>query len=91
MVVLVLLIRILSVWPALAGLAVTVAIIPATMIMGKVLAGVRRASMQAADARVKLTTEVITGACVSYVLCIFFLAHACSLSALSLVGGSAWA
>lgn len=57
-----LLIRILSIWPALAGLGVTVAIIPATMGLGKLLAATRRRSMAAADARVKLITEVITGA-----------------------------
>ena len=61
-VVMLLLIRVLSVWPALAGLAVTVAIIPATMVVGKLLAKTRRVSMAAADARVKLITEVVTGA-----------------------------
>jgi hypothetical protein len=56
-----LLIRILTLWPALAGLGVTVAIIPMTTGLGKLLAAVRRESMAAADARVKLITEVITG------------------------------
>lgn len=57
-----LLIRILSVWPALAGLLVTVALIPLTMGLGKLLTRARRQSVAAADARVKLITEVITGA-----------------------------
>ncbi|KIY92311.1 hypothetical protein MNEG_15652 [Monoraphidium neglectum] len=56
-----LLIRILTVWPALAGLLVTVAIIPLTWLLGKLLAKARRQAMVAADARVKLITEVITG------------------------------
>ncbi|GBF89551.1 canalicular multispecific organic anion transporter [Raphidocelis subcapitata] len=60
-VVMALLIRILSIWPALAGLLVTIALLPMTMGLGKLLARVRRQSIAAADARVKLVTEVITG------------------------------
>jgi hypothetical protein len=60
-VVMALLIRVLTVWPALAGLAVTIAIIPTTMLLGKLLTSARRESMAAADQRIKLMTEVITG------------------------------
>jgi hypothetical protein len=56
-----LLIRVLTVWPALAGLGVTIAIIPTTMLLGKLLTSARRESMAAADQRIKLMTEVITG------------------------------
>lgn len=55
------LVRVLSVWPALAGLAVTIAIIPLTMALGKLLTAARKDSVAAADQRIKLTTEVITG------------------------------
>jgi hypothetical protein len=68
-----LLIRILTVWPALAGLLVTVAIIPLTWLLGKLLAKARRQAMVAADARVKLITEVITGeagSCVCVCVCV---------------------
>jgi hypothetical protein len=61
-VVMALLIRVLTVWPALAGLGVTIAIIPTTMLLGKLLTSARRESMAAADQRIKLMTEVITGA-----------------------------
>ncbi|WIA42403.1 hypothetical protein OEZ86_008404 [Tetradesmus obliquus] len=60
-VVMALLIRVLTVWPALAGLGVTIAIIPTTMLLGKLLTSARRESMAAADMRIKLMTEVITG------------------------------
>lgn len=60
-VVMTMLIRVLTVWPALAGLAVTVAIIPLTMFLGNRLTAARKESVVAADQRVKLMTEVITG------------------------------
>eukprot|EP00775_Hariotina_reticulata_P001784 gene1784-2118_t len=60
-IVMAMLVRVLSLWPALAGLAVTVAIIPLTMLLGRLLTAARKDSMAAADARVKLVTEVITG------------------------------
>jgi hypothetical protein len=60
--VMAMLIRILTFWPALAGFGVTVSLLPLSMAMGKLLAGARRRGMAAADARVKLITEVITGA-----------------------------
>jgi hypothetical protein len=56
-----LLVRVLTLWPALAGLGMTVAIIPLTMLLGKLMTAARKDSVAAADARVKLTTEVITG------------------------------
>lgn len=66
-----LLVRVLSLWPALAGLGMTVAIIPLTMLLGKLMTAARKDSVAAADARVKLTTEVITGVCVCvYTACL---------------------
>jgi hypothetical protein len=59
--VMAMLVRVLTLWPALAGLSVTVAIIPLTMMLGRLLTAARKDSMAAADARVKLVTEVITG------------------------------
>lgn len=60
-VVMSMLVRVLTLWPALAGLGMTVAIIPLTMLLGRLLTAARKESVAAADARVKLTTEVITG------------------------------
>lgn len=56
------LVRVLTLWPSLAGLGVTVAIIPLTMLLGRLLTDARKASVAAADARVKLVSEVVTGA-----------------------------
>ncbi len=60
-IVMTLLVRKLTLLPALAGVAVTVAIVPMTMLLGRLLAAARREAVSAADARVKLVTEVITG------------------------------
>ncbi|KAF8057290.1 Abcc2 [Scenedesmus sp. PABB004] len=60
-VVMALLVRVLSFGPALAGLGVTVAIIPLTMLLGRLLTSARKEAIAAADQRVKLVTEVITG------------------------------
>jgi ATP-binding cassette subfamily C (CFTR/MRP) protein 1 len=60
-IVMAMLVRVLTLWPALAGLGMTVAIIPLTMLLGKLMTAARKESVAAADARVKLTTEVITG------------------------------
>jgi hypothetical protein len=55
------LVRLLG-WPAaLAGLSVTVAIIPLSAAVGKRLAQARKDMVNHSDARVKLATEVITG------------------------------
>lgn len=61
MIVMCLLVRVLTLWPALAGLGMTVAIIPLTLLLGRLMTAARRESVAAADARIKLTTEVITG------------------------------
>lgn len=60
-IVMCLLVRVLTLWPALAGLGMTVAIIPLTLLLGRLMTAARRESVAAADARIKLTTEVITG------------------------------
>lgn len=46
--------------PALAGLAVTIAFIPASTWLGKKIGAVRKELVKLTDARVKLCTEVIT-------------------------------
>jgi hypothetical protein len=56
-----LLVRVLTPWLALAGLAMTAAIIPLTTLLGSALTAARKQSVVAADDRVKLTSEVITG------------------------------
>lgn len=61
LVVLGLLVRVIHVWPAVAGLAVTVALIPMTTLVGRKLGTVRKRLMGYTDARVKLCTEVVTG------------------------------
>jgi hypothetical protein len=47
--------------PSLAGLAVTIFMIPISAGVGKVLAQARRDLIKATDARVKAATEIITG------------------------------
>ncbi|PRW33949.1 ABC transporter isoform A [Chlorella sorokiniana] len=61
LVVMGLLVRIIHWAPALAGLGVTIALIPISALVGRQLAAVRRALVGFTDARVKLCTEVITG------------------------------
>lgn len=61
LVVMGLLVRVIHWAPALAGLAVTIALIPLSAFVGKRLAAVRRELIGFTDARVKLCTEVITG------------------------------
>lgn len=61
LVVLGLLVRVIHVWPAVAGLAVTIALIPMTTLVGRKLSTVRKRLMGYTDARVKLCTEVVTG------------------------------
>ncbi|GAB4815546.1 hypothetical protein N2152v2_002592 [Parachlorella kessleri] len=56
-----LLVRVIHWVPALAGLGVTVAIIPASTWLGKRLGALRKELIRHTDARVKLCTEVITG------------------------------
>ena len=56
-----LLMRIIHVLPALAGLAVTICLVPITTVVSRRLSKVRRALIKCTDGRVKLVTEVITG------------------------------
>jgi len=56
-----LLIRILGVWPTLAGLAVTVGLIPITTYVTKEMGKVRRKVVKLTDKRIKMVTEVVTG------------------------------
>jgi len=60
-VVMSMLVAVLGPWPALAGVAVTVAMIPPTGALGRELARVRRAMVLQTDARVKLEGECVTG------------------------------
>lgn len=55
------LVRIIGWAPALAGLMVTVAIIPLSAVIGKALSVARREMVAQTDDRVKLASEVITG------------------------------
>lgn len=49
-------------WAAtMAGLGVTVVMIPLSTLVGKYLAASRREMLKHTDARVKLSTEVVTG------------------------------
>ena len=61
LVVMGLLMRIIHVVPALAGLSVTVVLVPITTVVSRRLSKVRRALIKCTDDRVKLVTEVITG------------------------------
>ncbi|KAG2442750.1 hypothetical protein HXX76_002831 [Chlamydomonas incerta] len=56
-----LLVRIMHWAPSMAGLGVTIVIIPLTTLLGKALAKSRREQIKFTDARVKLCSEVITG------------------------------
>ncbi len=57
----VLLMRIIHVFPALAGLTVTIILVPITTVVSRRLRKVRAALIKCTDDRVKLVTEVITG------------------------------
>lgn len=57
--------RIVGVWAATAGLAVTVILIPITTVVTRRLKRIRAALIKCTDERVKLVTEVITGECIS--------------------------
>ncbi|GIL43241.1 hypothetical protein Vafri_1038 [Volvox africanus] len=61
LVVMFLLVRIMNWGPSMAGLAVTVVIIPLTTLLGKALAKSRRDQIKYTDQRVKMCSEVITG------------------------------
>eukprot|EP00201_Polytomella_parva_P004356 CAMPEP_0175076738 /NCGR_PEP_ID=MMETSP0052_2-20121109/22928_1 /TAXON_ID=51329 ORGANISM="Polytomella parva, Strain SAG 63-3" /NCGR_SAMPLE_ID=MMETSP0052_2 /ASSEMBLY_ACC=CAM_ASM_000194 /LENGTH=630 /DNA_ID=CAMNT_0016345979 /DNA_START=136 /DNA_END=2024 /DNA_ORIENTATION=+ len=61
LVVMGLLVRVMGWGPSFAGLAVTITIIPATMMSGKALAASRREQVKHTDARIKLCSEVVTG------------------------------
>ena len=61
LVVMGLLMRIIHVVPALAGLSVTIVLVPITTVVSRRLSKVRRALIKCTDDRVKLVTEVITG------------------------------
>ncbi|GIL72743.1 hypothetical protein Vretimale_4441 [Volvox reticuliferus] len=61
LVVMFLLVRIMNWGPSMAGLAVTVVVIPLTALLGKALAKSRREQIKYTDQRVKLCSEVITG------------------------------
>lgn len=60
-VVMALLVRIMHFAPAMAGLVVTVIMIPLSTFIGKALGKARREMVKQTDARVKLATEIITG------------------------------
>lgn len=60
-VVMAMLVRIMHWAPAMAGLVVTVVMIPLSTLLGKKLGAARRAQIKQTDARVKLATEIITG------------------------------
>ena len=59
--VMLLLIRVIHLWPALVGLGVTVAIIPLSTLVARALARIRKDIVKLTDARVKLSGEVIVG------------------------------
>lgn len=61
LVVMAMLVRLLDWLPALAGLLVTVAVIPVTAAIGRAMSAERKKMVAATDARVKLVSEVITG------------------------------
>jgi ATP-binding cassette subfamily C (CFTR/MRP) protein 10 len=58
-----LLIRIMGWAATLAGLVVTVIMIPASTLIGGVINTSRKEMLKHTDARVKLSTEVVTGVC----------------------------
>jgi ATP-binding cassette subfamily C (CFTR/MRP) protein 1 len=55
------LVRIMGWAPAMAGLAVTIVMIPLSTLVGRALGTARRAMIKQTDGRVKLATEIITG------------------------------
>ena len=57
-----LLTRIVGPLPALAGLGVSVALVPLSTLVGRALARTRQELMRRTDRRVKLTSEVVSGA-----------------------------
>lgn len=60
-VVMAMLVRIMHFLPAMAGLVVTVIMIPLSTFIGKALGKARREMVKQTDARVKLASEIITG------------------------------
>lgn len=68
LVVMGLLMRIIHVVPALAGLSVTIVLVPITTVVSRRLSKVRRALIKCTDDRVKLVTEVITGSLLHFPL-----------------------
>ena len=70
LVVMLLLMRIIHLVPALAGLAVTIILVPITTVVSRRLKKVRAALIKCTDDRVKLVTEVITGKLLGGVICI---------------------
>lgn len=56
-----LLVRVIHLLPALAGLGVCVALIPLSALVGRQLGAIRRRLVAHTDSRVKLCTEIITG------------------------------
>ncbi|EFN56982.1 hypothetical protein CHLNCDRAFT_143584 [Chlorella variabilis] len=61
LVVMGLLVRVIHLLPALAGLGVCVALIPLSALVGRQLGAIRRRLVAHTDSRVKLCTEIITG------------------------------
>ncbi|GFR41153.1 hypothetical protein Agub_g1817 [Astrephomene gubernaculifera] len=61
LIVMFLLVRIMHWGPSMAGLAVTIVVIPLTALLGKALAKSRREQIKFTDQRVKLCSEVISG------------------------------
>lgn len=55
-----LLVQVMGMWPALAGLLTTLVLMPASSFLGRRLAKARKAIVGHTDARIKLTTEVLT-------------------------------
>lgn len=55
------LVRVIGLLPAVAGLSVTVIMIPLGTLLTRRLAVLRREQMTRTDARLKLTSEVVSG------------------------------
>ena len=53
--------RLLGVWPALACLAVSLAVVPVNLLVLRTQTKLRRQTLVHTDARVKLTGEVLSG------------------------------
>jgi len=56
-----LIVRIMGWAPTMAGMAVTVIMIPSSTIVGRLLGASRKEMLKHTDARVKLSTEIVTG------------------------------